>query len=260
MPLSEPGLTPLHCAASCYVVPSASYHVPNSLQSHNEQSMGRVLFVNDGENTSLAETLPWHITCNFKNQKGKREREREEGKCTHFIPLHSPKISHYHMGSCFAGLWIGIKDFVSSVLRTFHHFFLLAWKCNLKYFTRESFGVWKIILLCASICIWNQRQSWFNSDSHKGILIFTRNRLCLHMYTYCAGLKKEWGILRYLRASLLLFVLWFPPHSVRHKDRKMCPTRRFPWPTARVEITALHYWAMNTECELINRDGERYLW
>lgn len=143
-----------------------------------------------------------HATLKIKGEKG-----REEGKCTHFIPLHSPKISHYHMGSCFAGLWIRIKDFVSSVLRTFHHFFLLAWKCNLKYFTRESFGVWKIILLCASICIWNQRQSWFSSDSHKGILIFTRNRLCLHMYTYCTGLKKEWGILHYLRASLLLFVL-----------------------------------------------------
>lgn len=114
------------------------------------------------------------------------------------------------MGSCFAGLWIRIKDFVSSVLRTFHHFFLLAWKWNLKYFTRESFGVWKIILLCASICVWNQRQFWFSSDSHKGILIFTRNCLCLHMYTYCTGLKKEWGILRYLRASFLLFVLPSP--------------------------------------------------
>lgn len=27
------------------------------------------------------------------------------------------------------------------------------------------------------------------------------------MYTYCTGPKKEWGILCYLRASLLLFVL-----------------------------------------------------
>lgn len=74
-----------------------------------------------------------HTTLKTKGEKG-----REEPKCTHFIPLHSLKISHYHMGSCFAGLWISIKDFVSSVLRTFHHFFLLAWKCNLKYFTREK--------------------------------------------------------------------------------------------------------------------------
>lgn len=157
-----------------------------------------------------AKTCLWQgpscdITCNFKKQ---RVKERHEGKYTHFIPLHSLKICNYHMGSCFAGLWISIKDFVSSVLRTFHHFFLLAWKCNLKYFTRECFCVWKIILLCASICNWNQCQSWFSSDSHRGIFIFTRNYLCTCVHLWHGA---EEGTRNSAPFYYLLFLLWFLP-------------------------------------------------
>lgn len=187
----------------------------------------------------------------------KPKGKTEEGKCTHFIPFHSLKISHYHMGSCFAGLWIRIKDFVSSVLRTFHHFFLQAWKCNLKYFTRENFSVWKIISLCASICNWNQCQSWFSSDSHKGILIFTRNRLCLHVYTYCIELKKELGILCYLSASLLLFVLpsLIPSITCKAQTEKSSLPQGVFGPHLGWK-SVLDYSEINTECELINRERE----
>lgn len=147
--------------------------------------------------------LPVAYYMQLKKIEGGRKRGR---RGTHFIPLLSPKISHFSMGSCFARLWIKIKDLVSSALRTFHHFFLLAWKCNLKYFTRESFSVWKIIFLCQHLPLKStsiQIQFWLPQRN----INFHQKLSLLFLYTYCTGLKKEWGILHYLRASLLLFVL-----------------------------------------------------
>lgn len=53
-------------------------------------------------------------------------------------------------------IWTQIKGFVSLGWKTFHHFFLLAWKYNTNYFTRRSESVWKIISPPASVCYSDQ--------------------------------------------------------------------------------------------------------
>jgi hypothetical protein len=129
-------------------------------------------------------------------------------KVHHPISFRSTKPSTGHVGSCFEKKnWTQIKSFVSLGLKTFHHFFHLAWKYNTNYFTRRSKCLKNNFTPCQCLLLRSQSVpicSWLSIFfSHWEIL-----SMWILRWSMCGTNKQTYKITLYVEA--VLWRLSFP--------------------------------------------------